>query len=319
MSAPTRGPVAHVGPSAGAAVMGTGIVSTALELTGRHGVADGLLVVACALWVALALVAAGRLVRDPAGAARGARAAEALSAVAATCVLGSRFVIGGHAGVGAVLLAAGAALWAALVGPALRALPARAHGGTFLIAVGTESVAVLAAALAAARDAAWLLAPAALLALLGAAFYLDVLRRFDPRELLRGHGDQWVVGGALAITALAGAELQQGATTLGVVPGVHDALRVATIALLVAAAAWLPVLVAGELARPRPRYDARRWASVFPVGMYAAVAATVGRAEGSTLLSDVARAGAWVALAVWAVVAVGLLRAGAHALRSARA
>lgn len=314
-----RAAVAGIHPVAGATVMGTGIVSTALYSTGHGRLATATLVVACVLWVALALVAAARLAADPAAVARGARAAEALTAVAATCVLGTRFALGGHTGVATALLVAGVVLWVALVGPALRGLPARAHGGTWLLTVGTEAVAVLAATLAASRGASWLLYPALVLAVLGLALYVDVLRRFDPRELLRGHGDHWVAGGALAIAALAFADVQQGATSLGVLDGLHDALRVTTIAVTVAAALWLPVLVAAEVLRPRPHYDARRWATVFPVGMYAAAAAVVGRTEGSALLHDAAAVWVWVALALWLVVAAGLLRVAALELRAPRA
>lgn len=294
-------------PVAGAAVMGTGIVSTALFSTGHRGLSDVVLGLALAAWVALAAVVLVRLARDPEGVVRGARAAEALTAVAATCVLGTRVVLGGSDDAGTLLLIAGAALWLVLVVPALRALPPRAHGGTLLLCVGTEAIAGLAAALAAARGASWLLVPAAVLAPLGLVLYLDVLRRIDPREPVRGHGDHWVLGGALAIAALAFANLHQGATALGAAPDLHGALRTATIAVAVAAALWLPVLVVSEVVAPRLRYDARRWATVFPVGMYAAAASVVGKAEGSGLLRDVAGVLVWVAVAVWAVVLAGLL------------
>lgn len=308
--------VAGIGPVAGATVMGTGIVSTALYSTGHERLSTATLVVACVLWAGLALVVAARLAADAAAVARGARTPEALTAVAATCVLGTRFALGGHAGLATALFAVGAVLWFVLVGPALRHLPARAHGGTWLVTVGTEAVAVLAAALAASRSAPWLLYPALALAVLGLALYVDVLRRFDPRELLRGHGDHWVAGGALAIAALAFANVQKGATALGALDGLHDTLRIASIALTVAAALWLPALLAAEVARPRLHYDARRWSTVFPVGMYAAAAAVVGKAEDSALLRDAASVWVWVALTVWLVVLIGLLRAGVRALRA---
>jgi tellurite resistance protein TehA-like permease len=38
------------------------------------------------------------------------------------------------------------------------------------------------------------------------------------------------------------------------------------------AVAWLPLLLlSSELPRPRLDYDLRRWSTVFPVGMYAAI------------------------------------------------
>jgi hypothetical protein len=49
----------------------------------------------------------------------------------------------------------------------------------------------------------------------------------------------------------------------------------------VAALAWLPALLAGELASPRLRYDERRWSTVFPLGMYAVCSFVVARVDGS--------------------------------------
>lgn len=72
---------------------------------------------------------------------------------------------------------------------------------------------------------------------------------------------------------------------------------------------WLPVLLLGELRRPRLRYGVRRWSTVFPVGMYAACSFVVGDVNGIAGIVRFAQVWVWVAVAVWAAVACGLGRA----------
>jgi hypothetical protein len=61
-------------------------------------------------------------------------------------------------------------------------------------------------------------------------------------------------------------------------PVLHGPLRAVTLVLLAGSLAWLPVLVYAEARWPRARYDVRRWATAFPLGVTAvaclAVAAT---------------------------------------------
>jgi len=295
--------------------MGTGIVSVGLLLTGHDGASDALLVATAALWVALAGLLAVRVVGDARAVRHGARSAGALTAVAATSVLGTRAALGGHHAVAAVLFVVATALLVGLLGPVLRALPRPAPGGAFLVCVAPASIAVLAATLAAERRAAWLLAPAVAVLVLALALYVVALRRFALVELLRGAGDHWIAGGALAICALAGGELQAAAVALDVATPIHGATRAVALALWIAAMAWLPVLVVAEVARPRPRFHVLRWATVFPVGMYAAMSVTVGRALPSPALLSFARVWIWAAVATWAIVAIGALRAAPAALR----
>jgi tellurite resistance protein TehA-like permease len=179
--------------------------------------------------------------------------------------------------------------------------------------VSAESLAVLCGVLATAYRAPWLLTAGTVVGLVGLALYPVVLARFDRGQLLIGAGDQWVAGGALAIAALAAANLGLAASRL--TPGpLADALRVAAPAIGLAAFAWLPFLLGAEVVRPRVAYDVRRWATVFPVAMYAVAALQVGRLAGLGWLSAIARAWIWVALAVWAVVAAGMLAQAPRAL-----
>ena len=80
------------------------------------------------------------------------------------------------------------------------------------------------------------------------------------------------------------------------------------MALWVATMLWLPLLVLAELLRPRLGYDLGRWSTVFPVGMYAACSFVVGAGVHAGAITSFARVWVWVALAVWAVVFLGLIR-----------
>jgi tellurite resistance protein TehA-like permease len=262
----------------------------ALALDGHDVAADALLAVTIAVAVALAAALAVAVRRDRPAIARAASTPASLTAVAGLCVLGTRLDQVGARGAAVALLAASAVAWPPLLAGVLRRWRRPAGGQAFLVSVSAQAVAVLAAALG---------LPAASLACFaaGLALYVLAAASFDPGELRGGRGDQWVAGGALAIAALAAA------TTA----------RVAAVALWALAMAWLPVLVAGELAPPRRRFDVRRWSTVFPVGMYAAMSRAVGDAVHAPALVAFARAWTWVAVAVWALVAVASVRRGVRA------
>src|SRR6185437_2888699 len=122
------------------------------------------------------------------------------------------------------------------------------------------------ATLAVSYRADWLLYAAMALFLVGLAAYAVILWRFDFRSFGTGAGDQWVVGGALAIGTLAAGKIAV-ADAAGAWTGLLDDLA---LALWCVAMAWLIPLVISEVIRPRLRYHVLRWATVFPVGMYAA-------------------------------------------------
>lgn len=284
-------------PAAGAAVMSLGILSVAAGQDGLPALSLVLLGLACAGWAVLAALFTHRLVRDPARWWADAGSPGALTAVAATAVLGTRVDMLGALLPAAVLLAVAALLWGVLLPPALRHLPRPTYGACFLLTVATEGLAVLGAALA---TAAWLRDTAAVLAVGGLALYGLVLSRFDLDQLRTGAGDQWVAGGALAISSLALSRLADA----GVAPG---AARDAALALWLAALGWYLVLAAAELRRPRLRFALARWSTVFPLGMLAAAAfALHGHPWPATTVAG--RVLLWPALAVAAAVTLGALR-----------
>jgi hypothetical protein len=286
--------------------MGTGIVSVAFWLNGDRTIARILLAITGLMWVTLALLAGARAARDRVGFWADAQTPPALTAVAGTAVLGTGLTALGWSWAGIALLVAATALWAALLAPVLANWTTPTVGASLLLAVATESLAELAATLAAGERARWLLAASLAPFALGLFFYVFVIARFAMRQLAIGMGDHWITGGALAISTLAAGRIAAGAKALSMLGG--GAPKALALGLWIATMLWLPVLLMAELRWPRLGYDVRRWSTVFPVGMYAACSFVVGTVAGVGAATNFARVWVWIALAVWAVVFAAMLR-----------
>ncbi|MEU5313125.1 tellurite resistance/C4-dicarboxylate transporter family protein [Streptomyces sp. NPDC021562] len=294
-------------PAAGAAVMATGIVSVGLQQVGAGTLSWIALVAAGAAWAGLAADFAVRLLTDRRRWLTEARRPSALTAVAATSVLGTRFSLLGRQPLAEALLALATLLWPPLLFLVVGHWKKRMPGSVFLGCVATEGLTVLGATLAAALGAAWLAHLALVLFWLGLALYGLAVPHFAWRQVVVGPGDQWVAGGSLAISALAGAKLLAADSARLYLWNDDDqgVLRTVTVALLVLALAWYVVLLAAEVARPRLRYDERRWATVFPMGMTAAAVLSVATGFGVPWLAWPGRVLVWIAVAAWLAVAAG--------------
>jgi tellurite resistance protein TehA-like permease len=304
-------------PASGAMVMGTGIVSIGLSIDGRETLSRILLWLAAAVWVALGVLLPARASRDRARFRSDTRSAGAFSAVAATTVLGARLTLLGWTWVPSALLVVAVVLWLGLLGPVLRHWTVPTLGVSFVLTVGTESLALLASLLAVVHRAEWLLIAALAPFALGLAFYGFVLRSFDRGQLATGEGDHWVTGGALAISTVVAADIVTAAQRLGALDGAVGALKALALTLWALTLAWLPVLLYAEARHRRGRYSVRRWSTVFPVGMYAACSFAVGAAADVPAITSFARVWVWVGVAVWAAVATGLTRAAARVVAPA--
>ena len=195
--------------------MGTGIVSVALSLDGDETLSRILLVIAAVTWLALATIVPLRARRDRARARDDLRTPAALTSAAGTAVLGARLAMLGWTWAGIAALAIAAVVWALLLTPVLAYWRTPTDGSSLVLAVATESLAALAALLAASERADWLLVIALAPFVLGLGFYVFVIARFDLRQLTVARGDHWITGGALAISTLAG-KLLVGAKALGI-------------------------------------------------------------------------------------------------------
>ncbi|MGW3495145.1 tellurite resistance/C4-dicarboxylate transporter family protein [Streptomyces sp. NPDC001020] len=305
-------------PAAGAAVMATGIVSVGLHLAGFEVLSRIVLVLACAAWLGLATDFVLRLLRERDRWLAEARSPAALTAVAATTVLATRISQLGRQGLAEALLALAVVLWLGLILPVVRNWGHRMPGSVFLGCVATEGIAVLGAVLTAAVGVAWFAHMALVFFWLGLVLYLAGLWRFDPRQVATGAGDHWVLSGALAISALAGTRLIAAAQS-GPYLWNSDAdgvLRSVTVGLLALEFAGYCVLVAAEVLWPRPRYDVRRWATVFPLGITAVAALSAATSLGVPWLRGVGLVLLWIAVAAWCAVLAGAARSAGKGIRS---
>jgi tellurite resistance protein TehA-like permease len=294
-------------PAAGASVMATSIVSIGLELDGHRTLSRALLAAAVALWVGLAVLAVDELVT-----ARGLLLSQvcspaALTVVADTAVLGSRLLLLRWTRLAEAALALAACLSLLLLPRVLRAWRRPTVGVSFLLPVAIQALAALAAATALVARSDWLAVASLVAFAAGLASYAFVLRSFDFGQLRSGRGDHWVAGGALAISALACARAAQATDALAPLRDLAGALSDCSLALWAAAVLWLPALVFAELRFARTAYDIRRWSTVFPFGMYAVCSFAIGGVASVAGLDAFARVWIWVAVAVWAAIALELV------------
>jgi tellurite resistance protein TehA-like permease len=298
--------------------MGTGIVSVALSLDGRETLSRVMLAIAAAIWVTLAMLLPLHILRDPARFRAEVRTPGALTAAIATAVLGTRLALLGWAWAAIAALVIALVVWAALLRPVLSGWKSPTVGVSLLLAVSAEALAVLAATLAATEHARWLLIAALAPFGLGLGLYVWVISRFDVRQLAVGRGDHWIAGGALGIAALAAAKIAAGAEALDIAGGHGGALDVLAIGLWVLTMLWLLVLLVAEARWPRFGYDAPRWSTVFPLGMYAACSFAVGVVAEGGAITSFARVWVWIALASWAIVFVPTVERAVKVVRGQR-
>jgi tellurite resistance protein TehA-like permease len=292
-------------PAAGSAVMATGIVSVALLADSQDALSRALLTLSAIAWVLLGLVFLHRLRGDPRRWRRDTGTLASLTAVAATAVLGVRLTLLGWSWAGWATLAIATTLYVVLGWLLVASRPLLGTGASFLLAVAPQSLVVLAASLADRLSLAWPLVPALLLFALGMAAYVVVLAHFEFGELRTGVGDQWVAGGALAISTLACVQIAQAAGAAHTLSAIHQALRVGATILWALTMLWLPLLIVAEVRWPRRRYDVARWATVFPLGMYSVMSISTGVLVEAHWIRDFGEASAWVALAAWSAAAIG--------------
>lgn len=276
--------------------MAAGILSVGLQLIGHDRLSLAALCLSGLLWLVLAAGFVTRLLADRGRFQAEADTPAALTAVAATTVLGARLSMLGWQTTAAALLVLAAVLFPGLMLGVVRHWQRRMPGAAFLVCVATQGLAVLAAVLAAEDHRDWLAWAALAAFCLGLLLYVLALVRFDFREVVTGAGDHWVAGGALAITALTGSKLTASSVWTG---PAHSALRTVTLVALGLSLAWYVVLLAGELGRLRPRYDIRRWATVFPLGMTATACLSAAGPTGVALLSPLGEVLLWIAVAAW--------------------
>jgi Voltage-dependent anion channel len=305
-----------VPPASWTVVMASGVITVDLSTVHQPVLSTVMLGLGAAVWLFLAAVLGPPLLGRHGRFGRSAGSPVSLTAVAATAVLGTGLAVHGYRVAAAALLVIAVIGWAVLVVPVLRHWKTPTVGVSFVLGVATDGVAVLSVTLALAYRTGWLLSAAALFLLLGLAFYVFTAARFDLRQLIDGRGDHWIAGGALAISTLCAGMITEAAGVLGRFGDQHRLLLIGTLVLWGLAVAWLLPLIITEAIRPRLGYDVRRFATVFPFGMYGACSFTVGQVTGITWMATFGRVWTWVAVAAMLLGLVGLFRSTRNAWRA---
>ncbi len=289
--------------------MSTAVLAIASDDAGMELLSWLLLALALVAEFVLGVALVTRLFADRSSWLSDAATPASLTGVAATCVIGSRLASLGQILLAWLCLAVSMLLWLILLPLVLRRWRLPTGGVGFLVCVATEGLAVLMATLGMAAGSRWPVRAGVAFFVLGLVLYVVVLAGFDWRQLTVGAGDQWVVAGGLAISSLTGAELVLAGERLHTLADLQRPLSIAAVVIWAIALAGYAGLVGTELGWPRWRYDQRRWATVFPMGMTAAASFAVGQAERLPPISVVGQVLLWPGLAAWALTVTAATRA----------
>jgi tellurite resistance protein TehA-like permease len=334
-TAAPQGGLAGLHPAYFGLVMATGIVSLACHLLGLRVVALVLLAANLVAYPVLWVLTIARLVRYrarvAADLAHHGRAVGFFTIVAATAVLGAEcFIVAGSFRPAVVLWIASIVLWALLTYAIFTVLTVNSvkpplaegiNGGWLVAVVAAQSVAVLGALLAprldaGARSAAvmiglalWLGGGMLYIWIIGLIFYRYTFFPMSPSDLAPPY---WINMGAAAISTLAGANLALDAPYERLLVQLLPFIRGLTLMWWATATWWIPMLVSlgvwRHLVRKFPlRYDPLYWGAVFPLGMYTVATVRLSAAIEVPALMVIPRVSVYVALAAWALTALGLL------------
>lgn len=337
--------LATLDPGYFALVMATGIVAIGAGLIGHPTLSRAILGITVAAFVILVLAYIARLIWFGGWVGRDLRnptATVAFFTVAAGCdVLATRLVSAGHVNVALGLGAAAAVVWLALtywlpwsiVASGRHPVLADINGAWLVWVVATQSLVIIAAAVAPEAPSTWLrdYLPVVAICLwgVGVTLYLILivivflrllLVEFSPAEMVPAY---WIAMGATAISvrAAAGILVLHISATADLVNELRPFLLGLSVALWAFGTWWIPLLVLfgvwRYLIRHYPRsYEPRLWSVVFPLGMYTVASWSLGHAAGGlTFMTSIARFWFWIGFAAWIVVLVLMLVALLQAVR----
>jgi tellurite resistance protein TehA-like permease len=325
--------LAGLHPAYFALVMATGIVSIASSLVGVAFIPRALLVLNLVfypvLWLLTILRAMRHRQRLAADLSHHGRAVGFFTMVAATCVLGSQWlVVAGAPGPALWLWGFGILLYFVLVYSIFGILTVKQekpplsegiNGGWLVSVVAAQAVASLGAQLAPTLPHAdrilffcltmWLGGGMLYLWIIALIFYRYTFYVLAPSDLAPPY---WINMGAAAISTLAGTALVAGAGHSPVIAQLLPFVRGLTMMWWATATWWIPMLLVLGIWRHVYRrfplvYDPLYWGAVFPLGMYTSATVRLSKALDAAFVFEISRYFVYVAIAAWALAMFGML------------